>query len=262
MINAIVADSIGRALSIQGVTKRFGRLQVLNELSLRLPAGQRVALIGPSGSGKTTILRCVAMLEPIDAGTITVDDRIINSPGRHKRRYDRDLRTVRTEIGMVFQHFNLFPNMTALGNVTLAPVKVLRVSKAEAQKQGRAILASVGLADKADSYPAQLSGGQQQRVAIARALAMRPSILLFDEVTSALDPELVGEVLAVIRLLASETNVSMIIATHEMSFAAEIADHVVFLEEGLIVEEGPPQQVLKESQNDRTRQFLRRIELP
>jgi len=249
-------------LRIEGVSKSFGNHQVLDHVSLDLPAGRRMALIGPSGSGKTTVLRCVAMLEMIDAGAIYLGDRRISVDltGRTARSA-RDLRSIRSKIGMVFQHFNLFPNMTAIDNVTLAPVKVLGIEKAHARDEGLQILASVGLAEKAHAYPSQLSGGQQQRVAIARALAMHPSLLLFDEVTSALDPELVGEVLEVVRKLAETSPLSMMIVTHEMRFAADISDHVVFMEAGRIVEEGTPEEVLRSSVNERTRKFLHRIQL-
>ena len=251
----------GSGIALAGVRKTFGDLTVLDGIDLAVGAGQRVALIGPSGSGKTTILRCVAMLERIDSGVISVENVEINGPHLSDRtRRSGEHSKVRRKVGMVFQQFNLFPNMTVLHNVTLAPRRVLRLPRAEAETEARGLLRSVGLEEKASSYPHQLSGGQQQRVAIARSLAMRPSVLLFDEVTSALDPELVGEVLAVIRGLAAHSSVTMLIVTHEMRFASDVADQVVFMEAGRIVEQGPPAQVLKDPQNERTRRFLSRLD--
>ena len=245
-----------------GVTKRYGPLTVIDGLDLAIAEGEKVAMIGPSGSGKTTVLRMLMTLERIDGGVIWVD----GEPLTHVERNGgliladaRHLRRVRGKIGMVFQHFNLFPHMTALKNCMEAPVAVLGLGKREAEERAAELLDMVGLFDKKHHYPSQLSGGQQQRVAIARALAMRPKIMLFDEVTSALDPELVGEVLRVMRELAHHTEMSMLIVTHEMSFAADIADRVLMFDHGKIVEQGPPAAVLKNPQNPRTRQFLRAL---
>jgi polar amino acid transport system ATP-binding protein len=242
-----------------GVTKRYGTLTVLDTLDLEVAADERVAIIGPSGSGKTTVLRVLMTLEPIEEGCIWVDGEPLTHMDRGGRLVPADrrhLRRMRAKIGMVFQHFNLFPHMTALRNCMEAPVTVLGLSKAEAEARARELLAMVGLADKLDEYPSQLSGGQQQRVAIARALAMRPKVMLFDEVTSALDPELVGEVLQVIRKLGEEHALTMLIVTHEMGFAKEFADRICFFDEGRIAEQGPPDQILTQPRNERTRQFL------
>jgi polar amino acid transport system ATP-binding protein len=244
------------------VRKQFGDLVVLEDLDLKVARHERLALIGPSGSGKSTILRLLMTLEQPSSGTIEVD----GEPLWHMRRNGnlvpadrRHLRRMRGKIGMVFQHFNLFPHMTVIRNVTEAPVHVLGLSKAEARKRARDLLDRVGLADKVDNYPAQLSGGQKQRVAIARALAMQPDILLFDEVTSALDPELVGEVLNVLRELAEEERYTMLIVTHEMGFAREVADRVCFLYEGRILEQGPPARIFSEPEEERTRGFLKAV---
>ena len=244
------------------VRKTFGKLVVLDEFDFEAEKGERVAIIGPSGSGKSTLLRVLMTLEPVDTGYVEVD----GEPLWHMRRNDklvpadpRHLRRVRGKVGMVFQLFNLFPNMTALGNVSIAPRRVLGLSKAEAQERAREMLDMVGLSDKVDAYPAKLSGGQMQRVAIARALAMRPKVMLFDEVTSALDPELVGEVLNVMRQLAREHELTMLIVTHEMRFAREIADRVCFFDGGRIVEEGPPEKILSAPDNVRTRAFLKAV---
>jgi polar amino acid transport system ATP-binding protein len=242
-----------------GVTKRYGTLTVLDTLDLEVAADERVAIIGPSGSGKTTVLRVLMTLEPIEEGCIWVDGEPLTHMDRGGRLVPADrrhLRRMRAKIGMVFQHFNLFPHMTALRNCMEAPVTVLGLSKAEAEARARELLAMVGLADKLDEYPSRLSGGQQQRVAIARALAMRPKVMLFDEVTSALDPELVGEVLQVIRKLGEEHALTMLIVTHEMGFAKEFADRICFFDEGRIAEQGPPDQILTQPRNERTRQFL------
>jgi polar amino acid transport system ATP-binding protein len=231
--------------------KSFGELEVLRGIDLTVEAGEVVCVIGPSGSGKSTLLRCVNLLEQPTSGTVTVDGAELTDP-------DCDIDAVRRRIGMVFQQFNLFPHLSALGNVTIAQRKVLRRSAAEAGRIARDNLERVGLADKVDAYPAQLSGGQQQRVAIARALAMGPAVMLFDEPTSALDPELVGDVLAVIRKLALE-GMTMMVVTHEMSFAREVADRVVFMDGGVIVEEGPAAEVIGDPSNERTRTFLSRV---
>lgn len=243
----------------QGVTKRYGDLTVLDTLDLDVAPNEKVAIIGPSGSGKTTLLRVLMTLEAIDAGVIEVDGCPLTHMPRHGKLVAanaKHLRKMRRKIGMVFQHFNLFPHMTALRNCMEAPVHVLGLSKAEAEERAAALLDMVGLADKVSHYPSELSGGQQQRVAIARALAMRPQVMLFDEVTSALDPELVGEVLQVIRQLGSAHQFTMLIVTHEMGFAREFADRVCFFDAGHIVEQGPPEQVLGHPQQARTRAFL------
>ena len=250
----------GSGITLSSVRKSYGSLIVLNDIDLSVRAGQRIALIGPSGSGKTTVLRCVALLESIDSGVIRVAGIEINGPDVAARQSrNSPISTVRRKVGMVFQQFNLFPNMSVLDNVTLAPRNVLKINRPAAEAEARALLDSVGLADKAASFPYQLSGGQQQRVAIARSLAMRPTVLLFDEVTSALDPELVGEVLSVIRGLAEHSSVTMLIVTHEMRFAAEVADRVVFMESGAIIEQGPPAQVLHDPTSERTKRFLHRV---
>jgi len=238
-------------LSVSHVRKVFGASVVLDDLSLDVGEHQVVALIGASGSGKSTLLRCVNLLTEIDDGTIRLDGEDITDP-----RADPD--KVRQRIGMVFQSFNLFPHMTVLGNITLAPTRVHKRAAAEARDKAMEWLARVGLADKADSYPDRLSGGQQQRVAIVRALVNNPRLLLLDEVTSALDPELVGEVLTMIRDLKAD-GMTMVLATHEMGFAKQIADQVVFLDGGRVLESGPPEQVLGDPTEPRTRQFLARI---
>jgi polar amino acid transport system ATP-binding protein len=242
-----------------GVTKRYGSLTVMDQLDLDVAPNEKVAIIGPSGSGKTTVLRMLMTLERIDGGVIWVDgEPLTHEPrdGQLVPAREGHLRRVRGKIGMVFQHFNLFPHMSALRNCMEAPMHVLGLSKAEAEKRASGLLEMVGLADKKHHYPAQLSGGQQQRVAIARALAMRPKVMLFDEVTSALDPELVGEVLNVIRRLGAEHNLTMLMVTHQMGFAREFADRVCFFYAGKIAEQGPPDQLFTAPQNDRTRQFL------
>jgi polar amino acid transport system ATP-binding protein len=244
------------------VSKRFGPLTVLDDLNLDIAANEKVAIIGPSGSGKTTVLRMLMTLERIDGGVIWVDGEPLTHMQRNGRLVPADaahLRRVRGKIGMVFQQFNLFPHMTALKNCMEAPVVVLGLSKREAAERAAGLLEMVGLADKKDNYPSQLSGGQQQRVAIARALAMRPKVMLFDEVTSALDPELVGEVLNVIRKLGKEHNLTMLMVTHQMGFAREFADRVCFFYQGRIGEEGPPQEMFTNPRNERTRQFLRAV---
>ena len=241
------------------VTKSYGSLTVLDRLDLEIAQGEKVSIIGPSGSGKTTVLRMLMTLERIDDGVIWVD----GEPLTHMERDgalvpadERHLRRIRGKIGMVFQQFNLFPHMTALRNCMEAPVTVLKMRKDEAEARARELLAMVGLTDKTGHYPSQLSGGQQQRVAIARALAMRPKVMLFDEVTSALDPELVGEVLNVIRRLGAEHNLTMLMVTHQMGFAREFSDRVCFFHGGRIAEQGPPEQIFEAPRNERTRQFL------
>jgi polar amino acid transport system ATP-binding protein len=239
------------ALRIEGLHKSFGRLEVLRGIDLSVAEHEVVCLIGASGSGKSTLLRCVNLLEPIDGGRIVIEGEEITARGV-------DVNLVRRRIGIVFQAFNLFPHMTVLGNVTLGPRKVLGKSRAEAEAQATALLERFGLADKRLDYPDRLSGGQQQRVAIVRALAMGPDILLLDEVTSALDPELIAEVLAVIRDLAAG-GMTMLIATHEMGFARDIANRICFLDAGRILEEGPPAQIFREPREERTRRFLQRV---
>ncbi|MEU0965552.1 ectoine/hydroxyectoine ABC transporter ATP-binding protein EhuA [Streptomyces sp. NPDC005917] len=237
-------------IRIEGVTKRFGDNTVLDGLDLTVQAGRHVTLIGPSGSGKTTILRLLMTLTKPDTGTITVDgQRLFPAP-------EKDLREVRKQIGMVFQQFNLFPNMTVLRNITEAPVTVLGLPKDEAETRARELLDLVGLADKCDARPTQLSGGQQQRVAIARALAMRPKVLLLDEVTSALDPELVAGVLDLLRDIARTTDITMLCVTHEMNFARDISDQVLMFDAGRIIEAGPPERIFSEPEHERTREFL------
>jgi polar amino acid transport system ATP-binding protein len=243
----------------RGVTKQYGDLTVLDTLDLDVAPHEKVAIIGPSGSGKTTLLRVLMTLESIEAGVIEVDGQPLTHMSRHDKLVAANakyLRTMRSKIGMVFQHFNLFPHMTALQNCMEAPVYVLGLSKPEAEERATALLDMVGLADKISHYPSHLSGGQQQRGAIARALAMRPQVMLFDEVTSALDPELVGEVLQVIRRLGSAHQLTMLIVTHEMGFAKEFADRVCFFDAGHIVEQGPPEQVFGQPQHERTQAFL------
>ncbi|MEU4515483.1 amino acid ABC transporter ATP-binding protein [Nonomuraea wenchangensis] len=243
---------------IQSVRKRYGSLEVLKGVSLDVPEG---GVVGPSGSGKSTLLRCVNRLETIDSGRIWVDGRLIgfreHGDRLHLLRPD-ELCEQRQKIGMVFQRFHLFPHMTALQNVMEGPRTVLRASRAAAARQAGELLERVGLADRAHHYPAQLSGGQQQRVAIARSLAMNPKVMLFDEPTSALDPELVQEVLAVMRDLAA-SGMTMIVVTHEMGFAREAGDHLVFIDDGVIVEEGPPREVLSRPRHERTRAFLGQV---
>ncbi len=239
------------ALVLEGIHKSFGKLEVLRGIDLELAEHEVVCLIGASGSGKSTLLRCVNLLEPIDAGRIVVHGQEITANGV-------DVNAVRRGIGIVFQSFNLFPHMSVLENITLAPRKALRLSKAEAERRADELLARFGLADKREEYPDRLSGGQQQRVAIVRALAMQPGLLLLDEVTSALDPELVAEVLAVIRELAAE-GMTMLIATHEMGFARDVAHRVCFLDAGVILEEGTPAEIFGAPREPRTQQFLQRI---
>ena len=239
------------ALVIEGLRKSFGAHEVLGGIDLSVAQHEVICLIGASGSGKSTLLRCVNLLEPINSGRISLLGQDITAPGI-------DANLVRRQIGIVFQSFNLFPHMNVLRNVTLAPIKVLKTPPAQAEQEARALLDRFGLIDKSDDYPDRLSGGQQQRVAIVRALAMRPQIMLLDEVTSALDPELVAEVLEVITELAAG-GMTMLIATHEMGFARDIANRVCFLEEGRIIEDAPPAELFTNPKDDRTRRFLRRI---
>jgi len=239
------------ALVLENVHKSFGKREVLTGIDLTVDEHEVVCLIGASGSGKSTLLRCINLIEPIDAGRISVGGREIAKRGL-------DVNEVRRGIGIVFQSFNLFPHMSVLENVTLGPRKALGVSGAQADEQGVELLGRFGLADRRDDYPDRLSGGQQQRVAIVRALAMQPQLMLLDEVTSALDPELVAEVLNVIRELA-EGGMTMVIATHEMGFAADIANRVCFLDQGVLLEEGPPEQIFRSPANPRTQEFLQRI---
>lgn len=239
------------AITLQGVRKSFGDNAVLKGIDLTVEPGQVVCLIGPSGSGKSTVLRCVNMLETPDEGTIVVDGSEITDP-------DVDIDGVRRRIGLVFQQFNLFPHLTVLRNCTIAQERVLHRGRAEAKRVALANLREVGLADRGDAMPAQLSGGQQQRVAIARALSMDPRLMLFDEPTSALDPELVGDVLAVMRGLA-DAGMTMLVVTHEMAFARDVADVVAFMDGGVIVEQGPAAEVIEHPRNARTREFLKRV---
>ncbi|WP_027933075.1 amino acid ABC transporter ATP-binding protein [Amycolatopsis thermoflava] len=245
----------------QGIHKRFGRLEVLKGIDFEVQEREVACLIGPSGSGKSTLLRCINHLEKINAGRLYVDGELVGYRQRGEKLYelrDNEIAQQRRNIGMVFQRFNLFPHMTALENVMEAPVQVRRESRQAAREWARELLDRVGLADKERSYPAQLSGGQQQRVAIARALAMQPRLMLFDEPTSALDPELVGDVLGVMRQLARD-GMTMVVVTHEMQFAREVADKVLFMDGGVVVEQGPPSQVIGAPQQERTRSFLARV---
>jgi polar amino acid transport system ATP-binding protein len=245
----------------QEVHKSFGRLEVLKGINLEIERGQVCCLLGPSGSGKSTFLRCINHLEKVDAGRLSVDGHLVGyraHGGTLHELKERETAKARAEIGMVFQRFNLFPHMTALGNIAEAPVRVKGESKADAVGRARALLDRVGLTDKSDAYPAQLSGGQQQRVAIARALAMQPKLMLFDEPTSALDPELVGDVLDVMRGLA-EDGMTMVVVTHEMGFAREVGDTVVFMDGGVVVEQGDPASVINNPQEERTKAFLGKV---
>ncbi|GAB5470286.1 MAG: amino acid ABC transporter ATP-binding protein [Rhodospirillales bacterium] len=247
-------------ISVRGAHKSFGELQVLRGIDLEVPRGQIVAIIGPSGSGKSTLLRAINHLESLNGGEIWLDGVQVNAP-LTGAAFERHINAVRQRMGMVFQHFNLFPHLTVLGNLTLAPMMLQKLSKAEARRRAEALLEKVGLADKIDAYPSKLSGGQKQRVAIARALAMEPKVMLFDEATSALDPELVDEVNLVMKQLAVE-HMTMLIVTHEMRFAGEVADRIVFMDQGVVVEEGPPDQIFSAPQKERTRGFLRKYLAP
>ncbi|MGE5404687.1 MAG: amino acid ABC transporter ATP-binding protein [Candidatus Saccharibacteria bacterium] len=238
-------------ITVKGLNKSFGHLQVLWDINCQIAQKEVVCIIGPSGSGKSTFLRCLNQLEKVDSGSIVVDGIEVTDP-------KTDLTVVREQMGMVFQLFNLFPHKTVLENITLAPIKVLGISKPEADATAFELLKKVGLTDKANVYPAKLSGGQKQRVAIARALAMKPKVMLFDEPTSALDPEMVGEVLAVMKDLAHE-GMTMIVVTHEMGFAKEVGHRVIFMDEGRMIEEGSPAQLFDNPQNERTKSFLSKI---
>jgi len=245
-------------LSLRGVHKRFGALHVLRGIDMEISPGEVACVIGPSGSGKSTLLRCINLLEPPNEGTIILEGKQIHpapAKGSDEATGENSLDYVRRRVGIVFQQFNLFPHKTATENISLAPQTVLRRDTGEARQKATALLERVGLADKADEYPERLSGGQQQRVAIARALAMDPHVMLFDEVTSALDPELIKEVLDVMRELAAE-GMTMIVVTHEMGFARDVGDHVVFMDEGMVVERGKPKDVLDSPKEERTRRFL------
>ncbi|HTC71959.1 MAG TPA: amino acid ABC transporter ATP-binding protein [Solirubrobacteraceae bacterium] len=248
-------------VNAEAVRKRFGRLEVLKGITLEVQPGEVMCLLGPSGSGKSTFLRCINHLEKIHSGRLSVDGELVGYRQMGDRLHElreSEIARKRAEIGMVFQNFNLFPHMTALENVTCAPIRVKKVAREQARERARVLLGSVGLADKIDAYPAQLSGGQQQRVAIARALAMEPKLMLFDEPTSALDPELVGEVLGVMKQLAGD-GMTMIVVTHEIGFAREVADTVVFMDAGVVVESGKPADVLSEPRHERTRAFLSNV---
>ncbi|HVQ51011.1 MAG TPA: amino acid ABC transporter ATP-binding protein [Mycobacterium sp.] len=243
------------------VCKSFGALQVLKGITLEVGKGEVLVMVGPSGSGKSTFLRCINHLEQVNAGRLHVDGDLIGYRDRGNKLLEmspRDAAKQRRNIGMVFQHFNLFPHRTALENIIEAPIHVKRVKKDEAIARGKDLLNQVGLLEKADAYPAQLSGGQAQRVAIARALAMNPKLMLFDEPTSALDPELVGEVLEVMKKLAAE-GMTMVVVTHEMGFAREVADQLVFMDGGVVVESGPPREVLANPKEERTKAFLSKV---
>lgn len=249
-------------LHFEKVSKRFGSHTVLDKLDLAIRPNEKVSIIGPSGSGKTTVLRALMTLERVDEGAIWIDSEPLTHMYRNGSLVAADhrhLRRMRSKIGMVFQHFNLFPHLSALRNCMQAPVSVLGVSKEEAEERATALLGMVGLGNKLGHYPAQLSGGQQQRVAIARALAMRPKVMLFDEVTSALDPELVGEVLSVIRQLGSEHDLTMLMVTHQMGFAREFSDRVCFFHGGRIAEQGSPEEIFGDPKHERTKQFLRAV---
>lgn len=248
---------------VENLEKRFGSLEVLCGVNMEVDVGEVVVIIGPSGSGKTTFLRCINFLEEYQGGRIYVDGQLMGyreEGGRLVKLPEGTIAKMRANVGMVFQQFNLFPHMTALQNVSLGLTQVRKLPKAEAEEKARAWLERVGLEDKISSYPAQLSGGQQQRVAIARAIALEPKVMLFDEVTSALDPELVGEVLSVMKSLAEDYDMTMLVVTHEMLFAKEVAQRIVFMDEGQIVEEGPPEQILSQPHTERLRSFLRRFE--
>ena len=237
-------------ITIKGLRKSFGRAEVLRGIDLSVAESEVVVIIGPSGSGKSTLLRCINYLEEPTAGSVEIDGTIL--------RHDASINKIRAEVGMVFQRFNLFPHMTVLENIMLAPIKVRHQTRSEAEKVARLFLDKVGLGDRGSAYPAQLSGGQQQRVALARALAMRPKVMLFDEPTSALDPEMVQEVLNVMKELARE-GMTMVVVTHEMGFAREVGDRVLFIDQGVIVEEGSPETLFEHPQEERTRLFLSKI---
>lgn len=238
-------------IHVENLKKNFGKLEVLKDMSIDISEGEVVVLLGPSGSGKSTFLRCLNQLEKATAGTIVVDDNVITDK-------DTDINKVRENIGMVFQHFNLFPHKTVLENIMLAPVELKKMTKEEAREKGMQLLKRVGMDTKAEAYPSQLSGGQKQRVAIARALAMNPDVMLFDEPTSALDPEMVGEVLSVMQELAAD-GMTMVVVTHEIGFAREVADRIVFMDGGYIVEQGTPEEVILHPKEARTIDFLNKV---
>ena len=242
---------------VVNVRKRFGDNEVLKGINLEVLRGKILVIIGPSGSGKSTLLRAINHLETVDEGEIWIEDVQVTLPLKG-RKYEKHINQIRQELGMVFQHFNLFPHMTVMGNITMAPMLLKKIPRKAAEEAARQLLKKVDLIDKVNFYPAQLSGGQKQRVAIARALAMEPKVMLFDEVTSALDPELIGEVNKVMKKLAEE-HMTMLIVTHEMRFAAEVADHVVFMADGVIVEQGPPDQLFQNPAEERTRRFLAEV---
>ncbi|SFU58304.1 amino acid ABC transporter ATP-binding protein [Butyrivibrio sp. M55] len=238
-------------IEVKNLKKKFENLEVLNGITTSIKQGEVVVVIGPSGSGKSTFLRCLNQLEEISEGEVFLDGQKINDPAT-------DINKIRQKMGMVFQHFNLFPHMTIIDNITYAPVKLGKMTKLDAEKKAKELLERVGLSEKADNYPIQLSGGQKQRVAIARALAMEPEVMLFDEPTSALDPEMVGEVLDVMKKLA-ETGMTMVIVTHEMGFAREVANRVLFMDEGVIMEEGTPEQIFSHPTSERAKLFLSKV---
>lgn len=245
----------------ESVCKNFGALKVLKGVTLEIGRGEVLCLVGPSGSGKSTFLRCINHLEQVNAGRLYVDGELVGYRERGGKLHEmrpKEAAKQRREVGMVFQHFNLFPHRTALGNIIEAPIQVKRVKKSEAVARAKDLLEQVGLSEKADAYPAQLSGGQQQRVAIARALAMNPKLMLFDEPTSALDPELVGEVLGVMKRLADE-GMTMVVVTHEMGFAREVANKLVFMDEGIIMESGNPREMMASPKHERTKAFLSKV---
>lgn len=250
------------SVKVENVKKDFGELSVLKDINLTIEKGEVVCIIGPSGSGKSTFLRCLNHLEKLTSGKIYIDDELVFHRENDKsvvKTEKEKLVEIRTKIGMVFQRFNLFPHKTVLENVTLSPMVVKKVGKEEIEKKAFELLDMVGLRDKADEYPNRLSGGQQQRVAIARALAMDPEIMLFDEATSALDPELVGEVLEVMKNLAKKHSMTMIVVTHEMGFAKEVADRVIFMADGVVVEEGPARELIDNPKHERTKKFLNKV---
>ena len=248
---------------IEKLVKSYGNFEVLKGIDLAVSKGDVLAIIGPSGSGKTTLLRCINFLQPYDSGRVYIDGELIgyrHDSGKWTKRPESEIAAQRAKVGMVFQQFNLFPHMTALENVTLGLIQVKGLPRNEAAEIGRNWLAKVGLSDKIDAYPAALSGGQQQRVGIARAVAVEPKVVLFDEVTSALDPELVGEVLSVMKSLAEDFHMTMLVVTHEMLFAKEVANRVVFMDEGVVMEDGPPAAILSNPATERLQSFLRRFE--
>jgi polar amino acid transport system ATP-binding protein len=241
-------------IRFEGVHKWFRKLHVLNDINLIVKQGEVVVVCGPSGSGKSTLIRTINQLEPIDRGRLVVDGMDLSDP-------KTDINKLRAEVGFVFQQFNLYPHLSVLSNITLAPIKIRKLSKQQAQEQAMVLLERVGLSEKRDSYPAQLSGGQQQRVAIARSLAMKPKIMLFDEPTSALDPEMIGEVLQVMKDLA-QSGMTMVVVTHEMGFASEVSDRVVFIDNGIILEEAEPAEFFRSPRHERTQQFLKQVLSP